>query len=181
MISRKYVRDWRLTTRVDARGRLRSEAEYVGERYAFRTPLTRPLRLQVLALCAAGWLCFLAALLPRSLATRLLWVALPFAFCALPLGLATASALALARLREPLRHDQADRFSHRFPAAAFALALLGGAAFVSFAVSALVLSDRLMAGDAVFAAGCLLTALCGLRLGLLARRHLHAAPVPDAD
>ena len=178
MLSRKYLRHWRLTTRVDRRGRVRSEAEYIGEYYVFRSPPARRQRLRLLALCALGWLSFLAALLPRSLAAHLTWVVLPFAFCALPLGLATASALALARVQSPLRQDQADRFSRRFPAAAFALALLGGVSFVSFAVSALALSGRLLAGDAVFAAGCLVTALCGLRLGLFAHRHLRADPLP---
>ena len=96
MVTRKYIRDYKLSESVTARGGIRTEAVYVGKYYAFEDAALaeRAARL-LLPGCCLAWLLFVGALLPRSGASKLMWVILPYAFSALPLGYMTDSALLL--------------------------------------------------------------------------------------
>ena len=108
MVTRKYIKDYKLSESVTERGGIRTEAVYVGKHFEFADEAgakkcARPL---LWGGCGA-WLLFLGALLPRTGASKLMWVILPFAFSALPLGYMTGSAILLWRRRGAARGKNA--------------------------------------------------------------------------
>ena len=81
---------------------------------------------------------------------RALYIALPFAFAAIPLALWAGTAISLFRTREPFEHRHADRLENRAPACTFFVALLGVVALIGEAVNVLRGAEW-MSGDAMFA------------------------------
>lgn len=163
MVTRKYIRDYKLSESVTARGGIRTEAVYVGKRYRFEDEAGA-------AGCAgwllwgscAGWLLFLAALLPRTGASKLMWVILPFAFSALPLGFMTGSALLLRRRRgQLLIRSEADKISRRLPVCAFWLMLLSGVSALGLGVTALAEPGSVNVYDLIFGPCAALNAVLG--------------------
>lgn len=163
MSRNRYVGDYRIVESIDGRGRVKTGYEYTGAPYVYAgdAPSVRAARNRAAACCAAGWLSWVAALLPVSAAMRALYVALPFAFAALPLGLATGIAISLYRERAPFEHRHADRLENRAPACTFFAALLGGIALAGEGINALR-GAALVTGDAVFSAGAALLTACAI-------------------
>lgn len=165
MAGKKYTNDYRLTERVDDRGRVRRETEYVGPRYrAVLGPddFRRQRRL-ALFVCAAGFAAFAAALVPRSAASHRAYIALPFVFSVLPLGIAGETLLSVPRDGGALERRQADRLANRYPAAALFVVLLCAAALIGEGAYALS-GGALSAGDAVFSLFAALYGACGVFL-----------------
>ena len=152
MSRNRYVGDYRIVESIDARGRVRSDYEYIGAPwvYAADGQTVKAARGRVTACCAVGWLAWVVALLPLSAAMRALVVALSFAFAALPLALATGIAVSLFREKPPFEHRHADRLENRGPACTFFVALLGGVSLAGEGVNALR-GAELLPGDGVFA------------------------------
>ena len=165
MARNRYESDYRLTERVDPRGRVRRDAEYIGTeyRYVLEPAALRRARRGVLIACAAGAAAFIGALLPHSAASHTIYITLPFVFTALPLGIAAETVLSAPRGGGTLERRQADRLSNRFPAAAAFIVILCGIALIGEGVRALTGGD-LSAGDAVFSACAALEAACGVFL-----------------
>ena len=161
MSRNRYVGDYRLVERIDARGRIKTDYEYIGAAYvhaggaeAARRDLTR-----ALAACAVGWAAFVGALVPVSRATRTLYVSLPFAFAALPLALMTAAVVRVRRAGEKLEHRHADQLENRCPACSFFTALLCVAALIGEGVN-LIRGAEMLPGDSAVSAGAALLAAC---------------------
>ena len=169
MAKGKYVKDYRIVESLNSRGGIRLETEYIGEPYVFEKGLetAKKHRNLSLALCLIGWLAFVGALIPNSLGMRTLYVSLPFAFSALPLGLLSSLLLSLIRLKEPLEHRLADRCENRFPAQALGMTVLPGAALLGEGILWLA-GAELLPGDAVFAPCA--AALCACGLGCFLQR-----------
>ena len=163
MSRNRYVGDYRIVESIDGRGRVVSGYEYIGRPWAFERDeaTVRAARRVVAISCAVGWAAWLAALLPVSSATRTLYVALPFIFAALPLGLNTALCWRLFRQKPPFEHRHADQLHNRGPACSFFTALLCTLALIGEGVNALR-GAALSAGDAVFIAGAALLMACGI-------------------
>ena len=128
MSRNRYVGDYRLVESIDGRGHIRTDYEYIGAAYTYAegaAAAARQLRW-AMACCAVGWAAFAGAMIPVSAAMRTLYVSLPFAFAALPLGLMTGVLLGALRAREPLEHRHADRLENRGPACSFFVMLLSG-------------------------------------------------------
>lgn len=160
----KYSRDYRIVETVDEKGRIRSEAEYIGAAYGFAAEgetARRALRRSAL-FCLLGWLGFLGPLLFQSTAMRTLVAALPFAFSALPLWLLSGAVFSGLRAKEPFDRRTADRLTSRFPAAAVFTAALPGVSLIARLVSALVRHVSFLPGDGAFAVGALLLCAAGL-------------------
>ena len=89
MSRNRYVGDYRIVESVDGRGRVRSDYEYIGAPYAYAgdAQAVKAARTRVALCCLIGWAAWVAALFPVSAAMRSLYVALPFAFAAIPLAL----------------------------------------------------------------------------------------------
>ena len=156
MVTRKYVKDYRLDDFLDRRGNIRSKAVYIGGDYVFAAPeQAGPSRKRtILFLHAACWLFGVGALLPASHAARTMYCVLPLAASLLPLAYESSAVYILLAAAAPFRHDQADKLSSRLPASALAAMILSATAFAGFCVSAALAWDALSWGDAVFAALC---------------------------
>ena len=101
--------------------------------------------------CCAAWLLFIGALLPKSGASRLMWVIMPYAFSALPLGFMTDSAILLRRRRgQLLIRSEADKISRRLPVCAFWLMLLSGVSALGLGVTALASPESVNVYDIIF-------------------------------
>ncbi len=163
MSRNRYVGDYRIVESIDGRGRVRSDYEYIGAPwvYAEDARVVRAARSRVAACCAIGWLSWIAALIPLSSAMRALYVALPFAFAAIPLALTAGTAVSLFREREPFERRHADRLENRAPAGTFFMALLSGTALVGEGVNALR-GAVMLPGDAVFAACAAVIVACAI-------------------
>ena len=136
MARKKYIRDYRLIETVDERGRIRSDYEYIGKHYVYvlGPEAARREKRLALALCLAGWLAYIAALLPRSETMRTVYTALPLLFSAIPLGVLTDTLFSAAPAKEPLLHQQADMLANRYPPAALWTAILPGASLLGTAL-----------------------------------------------
>lgn len=162
MARKKYIRDYRLVETVDERGRIRSDYEYIGEKYyyALGPETARREKGRVLAAVIAGWLAFAGALIPNAAGMRVVYVALPFVFSALPLGILTGTVLTALPAAEPLRHQQADMLENRYPPAALWAAVLPAVSLLGQAAR-LILGGGLNGGDLVFVLGAALLTASG--------------------
>lgn len=162
MAKGKYIKDYRIVESLTSRGRIRLEPEYIGEPYVFATgwASARKIRNLALLLCGAGWLSFIGALLPNSAGMRTLYVSLPFAFSALPLGLLSSLLLGSLGVKEPIEHRLADRFDNRFPAQALAMTALPAASLLGEGILWLS-GGTMLPGDAAFAPCAALLCACG--------------------
>lgn len=151
MVRKKYIRDYRLVETVDEKGRIRSEYEYIGEEYVYchGTDDVRREKRRTLCFAAVGWLTFFGGLIPNAAGMRVLWVALPYLFAALPLGLLTDTLLTAAPDTEPLRRQQADMLENRLPPAALFSAILSGAALAGELIRSLS-AGAFPGGDILF-------------------------------
>ena len=163
MSRNRYVGDYRIVESIDGRGRVKSDYEYIGAPwvYAGDPHGVSAARTRVAACCLVGWLAWIAALIPVSSAMRTLFVALAFAFAAIPLALITGTAVSLFREKPPFEHRHADRLENRAPACTFFTALLAVAALIGEAVNALR-GAALLPGDAVFAACAAVLVACAI-------------------
>ncbi len=182
MVTRKYIRDYKLSESVTARGGIRTEAVYVGTYYAFEdaTLAERAARL-LLPGCCLAWLLFVGALLPRSGASKLMWVILPYAFSALPLGYMTDSALLLYRRRgKRLIRSESEKLSKRLPVCAFWALALAGVSALALGVTALVSPGSVNGYDVIFGlCAALIAALGGY--GFAVRERLRTAECGEED
>ena len=162
MSRNRYVGDYRIVERLDERGRVRSESEYIGDhyRYAEDAATVRSARLTVTVCCALGWAAYLLALMPKSLATRTMYTSLPFIFAAIPLGLTTGTAASLYTEKVPFRHKHADRLENRAPAGTFFMMALAAIAMIGEAVN-LMRGLALAGGDGLFCLGAVILFVCG--------------------
>lgn len=176
MVTRKYIKDYKLSESVTSRGGIRTEAVYVGKYYRFEDTAgaMKSARL-LLPGCLAAWLLFIAALLPRSGASRLMWVILPFAFSALPLGYMTDSAVHLWRRRAgKLIRSETDKISKRLPVCAFWVLVLAGVSAIALAVTAIAAPEKVNVYDLIFGpCAALIAALGGV--GFARRETLRTA------
>lgn len=169
MARRRYIKDYRLIQSVNEHGRIVTDYEYTGDDYRYLLPadeLRREKRLAAV-LCAVGLAVFIAALIPFSAAMRRLYIAIPFAFSVLPLGLLIETALSVFPVKEPLQRIHADKLKNRWPAASLAAAILSGVAIPGELVN-LLLGAEMAVGDIVF---CLCAAAeCACCAVMFARR-----------
>lgn len=171
MLARKYVKDYRLEDKLDARGKLRTELVYIGGEYVFCAPERAGGRYRraALLLNVLSWLCFIGALLPHSLATNTMYCVLPFVACVMTLIYETAAVIVAMTAREPLKREQADRLSGRLPITALLTLIFSGVAFGGCVVNAVRAWDALLPGDAVFSGLAALLAACSAVLMRLAQ------------
>ena len=175
----KYIKDYRLLESVDGRGRLRVDYEYIGAYYRFAAGSAAALKAgrRALALCALGWTAFFSALVPPSTAMRTIYVSLPFAFSALPLGMLTALAFSARKAAEPMEHPLADQLTNAYPPRALFTAILPGTALLGEGIRLLTGPGDLLPGDGIFALGALTLTICGA-LAFAGRKALAAEKIP---
>ena len=187
MARNPYRKDYRLVEEFSEKGRVKTSYEYIGEACVFCEveSAAHDWARRCALLISAGWILYIGAMFFESEAMRRLYVALPFAFCGVPLALITGHVFAMRSLKEPLEKRHMDRFNNRYPQAALFLtlfavfALLGesaglAGAFFRPAVTAPaeICAGMLNPGEVLFLAGSAGLCLCGGML-LKGRAHLR--------
>ena len=159
----QYVKDYRLVESVNERGRIKTSYEYIGADYYYLAApsAVKAARRRALVFGVLGWLGFLGALLPESGAMRTIWVSLPFAFAALPLGMLLDLALTTFFRKEPLEHRHADKLENRWPPVCLAAAALPAIALAGQLVR-LLTGAAMKTGDLIFSLGAALSLVCAL-------------------
>lgn len=174
MAKNKYARDYRLLETVDQRGRIHTDYEYIGRPYRFdqgEEQARRELRLRLIV-CVAGWMGWLAAMLPNSRAMRTLWISLPFVLTAVPLGMLTGVVFSLLRVSQPMEHRFADKLANRYPPAALCAGILPAISILG--TLAQLLRGDFSGEDGVFLFCALCPVLCGA-LCFARRKRLSAS------
>ncbi len=113
----KYSRDYRLHEYFDEKGKVHVSSEYIGEEWRFVSPpeVIRSEKKKAILRTAAAWTAFIAALVLPNGAMHRLYIALPFAFLALPLFLYADFTAAFRKMEEPMEHRHSDRLNNRLP------------------------------------------------------------------
>lgn len=159
MISRKYVKDYKFLERLDSRGRLKTTAVYTGTYYRFRNaPSARAMGRLLFPAMLIAWLLFVGAMIPNSRASHTMYVILPFAFTALPLGFLTKCLWLMKREKEPFIRSVGERFSQQLPGWSLAGTLLCSVSFLGELITVLIVKSFSLQ-DAIFLGGCLLLLL----------------------
>ncbi len=151
MVTRKYVKDYKFSESVTEGGKIKTEAVYVGDYFRFVDPkAAAKIRKYLLPLTILAWILYIIPLFPLTAAMHLMYVALPYAFAALPLGYLTASAVWFLRDKEPLVRSQADKISTRIPICTTWTMILTGIALVGEIVTAIADPGRMLVWDIAF-------------------------------
>ena len=148
-----------MDTHLDAKGRLKSSAVYIGGGYTLRPAVSVKNKRRILAASILSWFALTGALIPVTKASQTAYVIIPFAFSALPLFLATRAAVSLMLGGECMTRMKAERISGRLPLSSLVASMLSGAAFLGAAVIAILNWDELLAVDMLFGALSLLMTL----------------------
>ena len=170
LVSRnRYIGDYHLADTVDDRGKIRTDVEYTGGLYSFSkdAETIRRTKNKSLLLCVAGWLAYIVAMIPISVAMKTFYSAIPFVFIAVPMALLTGTAAEVFPLKERFIHKHADRIENRWPASSAFIAILSGIALTGEAVT-MIRGQAMTSGDLVFvlcAPVLLLTGILAWRAG----------------
>ncbi|MEG1633235.1 MAG: hypothetical protein RR314_04200 [Oscillospiraceae bacterium] len=151
MVTRKYIRDYKLSESVSPGGRIITESVYVGGDYYLTAPTDTQKTTKALLVCltALSWLVFIIALLPMSRASHIFYIALPHAFSALPLALATRAVIYL-HSPQPYTRERSEKIAQGLPSGSAFCAGLSGAALVGLIVTAVLTPEAMTSGDVVF-------------------------------
>ena len=169
-MSKKYVKDYRLSDSVDANGKLYTEYEYIGGSF-YRTAdaATAKQKSVLLAvLCGVGWACWLVPLLFNNGAMHLFYVSYPFIFAALTLWLLSMAAFTALTAVEPMKRKQSDRLTNWIPGTSLAAAILSGVALIGVIVTLIFRPEKLNGFDWLFAACA--AALCAIGITVFCQR-----------
>ena len=126
MAINRYRKDYSVTEYTDRNGKIRRGITYTGDPWEFSGGRERAKQAgrRIGLLVLMGWAFFLGALSVNTTAMRTLYVALPFAFAGLPLGLLTRCLFDLLWMDPVITGKQADRLNNYYPAEAFFLTVL---------------------------------------------------------
>ncbi len=117
MAKGKYSADYRLIETFNEKGRVHTDYEYIGKPWRFDQGPDKVVlekRLCILY-CILGWIAWIGALIPNTQAMHVMYIALPFAFLAVPLALLTNFTITFYGIKEPMERRHADRLNSRYP------------------------------------------------------------------
>jgi len=147
---RKYLDDYRVEEHVDAKGRTKKRAVYVGGDYILYPAISTNNKRLILALTILLWIPFIAALFPISAASQLFYVMLPFIFSAVPLFMMSGAAVSLMWEYERMTREKAEKIANRLPICSVSIAILSGIALIGLIVTALFSDKEMFTGDILF-------------------------------
>jgi len=165
MAGNKYIGDYRLNETFDEKGRVHVESEYIGTYYCFSGSHdeVRCYLRRGAVLIVGMWAAYICSLLPDTQAMRRLWIALPYAFGALFLGLLTHTFVQIARAGETFERRIADRIQNTWPEHCVAVVILcGGSGIAAFLLA--LFTRQLTGANLLFAACAIVTGLCAVYL-----------------
>ena len=182
MSSKKYLSDYRIEETTDTKGRIRSEAVYIGGDYILSPPVSTGEKRLIICLSVLTWLAFIGALIPVTNAARLTHVMLPFVFSALSMYFVTGSAATLLSVKEIMIREKAEKIAKRLPPSSIITAILSLASLIALLVTAIISWDSIAASDIIFAVLVLVISLSSATIFYKCRK-LKAKKVepPESD
>jgi len=150
VISKKYLKDYRLEEQIDSNGRIKTKAVYTGGDYTITPGFPKGKKTLILYHSVLSALSFIVAIIPVSQAARTIYIIMPFVFTALTIYIMTATAVSLYLCKEKMKREQAERISNRLPACSLVTMILTGAALTGQAITAAVSWEVFSAGDMIF-------------------------------
>jgi len=179
VISRKYLKDYRLEEQVDSSGRVKVKTVYIGGDYTISPDLPAGEKRRMIVLCILSGFLFVGALIPVSGAARLIYVLLPFVFSAFPVFLTSRMAISFYRSGGIMTRKQAEQIANYFPAYAAATMILTSAAFLGYAITTILSGNAMfLPGDVIFSAASFLMAVSAAVL-LHKSHNMKAVPSPS--
>ena len=151
MSRNKYVKDYRLYQYFDEKGKVHSRTEYAGAHFEYvREPsqMKRDFRLLLLC-CAAGWLLFIASLIPVTAALHRVCFSLPFAFCAVPLWFVSTALFTFYRAEPPLTRRESDIVFRRLKPVSIVYMVLAFGSLAAFVIAYIVDKSDFSAVDVI--------------------------------
>ena len=181
MISDRYAKDYKLQESVDQEGHVSFAYGYEGP--AYRGEQDKRISGRVTLYAAAGWIFYVAAMLPFSFAMHTLPIALSFVFTAIPLWMLARVAVLLGRVRRHagtvLHRKEADLLTNTYPPSALFTFLLPAICLTGEAVRALT-GREMVPGDALFCVFAVLLCVTGI-LSFRLRRQVQQLRQLPAD
>ena len=157
LVTRKYVKDYKLSEYRDADGKIKTESVYVGSYFYFTNPALAHKTVKAFAVAAGvALISFIAAMIPNSGAMHSFYITLPFIFCALPLAYIIRAVWAGFTEKEPFVRSVSERFSNWLRYAPVFGAAISGYSLIAEGITAVASPKKMMSGDLVFSAGCAL-------------------------
>ena len=152
MSYKKYLLDYSVEEYVDDKGRTKKRAVYIAGSYILSPAIPMGEKYLMLAATIISWLSLIGAFFPRTHASELAYVILPFVFTLLPLYYMTGAIVTLLLESEQLTRERADKIVKRLPPCSLISAVLLAAAFIGLAITAIISRDGMLAGDILFGA-----------------------------
>ena len=152
MVSRKYLKDYRVEETIDAKGRVKSEAVYIGVDYILSPPVSVGDRRLIALLTLLCWLAFFGALLLVTRTTRAMYVILPFTATALSMYLMSEAIVFLWRAGDVMTREKAEKISNRLPPCSIITAILALASFAGGIASTVISGGDAVSGDYIYIA-----------------------------
>lgn len=165
-MAKKYVKDYRLNETVDERGRIRSNAEYIGGSYYLKrdSAAVRTRAWILTAACAVSWICWLVPMLFNNGSMHIAFISYPYIFIALTLWLRSMALYTALTLTQPMKRKESDRLTNWLPGTSIATIVLSGVVLIGMGVSLVFnIGTRnsydwlVLAGDLVLLAGSIFT------------------------
>lgn len=179
MARRKYVKDYKLVHSVDEKGKVRTRAEYAGDRFCFvqeREAIRRQAK-PAAAACGLAWLCYIGSLLLNTGAMRCFYISLPYVFTALPLWKLSASVVTILTVEEPMHRRHSHQVSMEYPPAALWTGALPAVSLAGIAITAALGKGSFVTHDLFFsllgAAIVACAAFCFVRRKVFATKKLE--------
>ena len=166
MLSKKYIKDYKIEYAKTPKGRLKARAVYKGNFYDF--PVTgerlRKTAMHFAVLSAASWIAFLVPLFVLSSVARTPYVLIPHACLFLPLAGISSVTVSLWTAKPPLTREKSDHISRRAPKSALFMGVFSGMASLGYLIRLFQGMETMTLGDLIFgfceaillAASCLL-------------------------
>lgn len=151
MLSSKYVKDYRMDTSVDDRGKTREEMVYIGPLYCWDMPeeVFYRLKRQYLAGSILAWLVFVASLWPYSEISRIWYVILPYCCLLFPLFFISVAVHNMISAPCPFSREKKDKTVGRLKGSFMAGMVLSGGAAVGQAAGCLLMKDEHLTAIAI--------------------------------
>ena len=159
MARRKYVKDYKLVHSVDEKGKVRTRAEYAGDRFCFvqeREAIRRhyaPRNVSLdpaAAACGLAWLCYIGSLLLNTGAMRCFYISMPYVFTALPLWKLSTSVVTILTVEEPMHRRHSHQVSMHYPPAALWTGALPAVSLAGIAITAALGKGSFVTHDLFF-------------------------------
>jgi len=179
VVSRKYLKDYRLEEQIGGDGRTRTIAVYIGGDYRLFPDFREGEKRRILLLSVLSGFFYILALIPVTGAARLTYVILPFVCSMLPVSVMMVYAVSLYRIKGVMKRKQAEQIVNRLPAGAAAASILTAIAFIAFIITMIIKWESLVAGDIIFSVLAVLISTASAYV--LIKCHNMKAITPDTE